>query len=248
MCRGVMSRASKCPFGGMNHGLSGRPFDMKIVGWQWIRTGTRFMSINDRISIEFGSCLELNTLYAINGRWSFTKRMCTIISPLRGMWWVCNHVLLWIREGMMKNDRCPPRVFFCDKICAFLQPRTFVCQVVLHIDSTRKIHGFLLSFVHLSKIFLIGIILMIRLLFQGRGIFLVLLVLATSFLWIFYRIYLSSRKSSRLVRGGGSRRWLEGFPTRLFYGYAGDCTKETVNVCSNFLSSGRKWITRDMGE
>ena len=121
-----MSRASKCPFGGTNYRFSSRPFDMQIIGQRRIGTSSRFLSIYGRGSIKLGASLKVDILDAINGRWSFAGRIRTTIAPLMGLWRVVNHVLmllLLIREMIMKNDRCSPRILVCDKIGAFLQPR-----------------------------------------------------------------------------------------------------------------------------
>ena len=68
--------------------------------------------------------------------------------------------------------------------------------MVLYTNYARKYHGFLLSLIVLSNVFLIGIILSTGLLFRMRGLFLVLLVLAARFLCRLHRVYLSGRKSS----------------------------------------------------
>ena len=73
-------------------------------------------------------------------------------------------------------------MLFRSKIGAFLQPRKFVCQVVLRTDLARKFHGFILPFVVFGRVFLIRIILIVRLLFRRRCLFLVLLILSTRFL------------------------------------------------------------------
>lgn len=158
-----MSRASKCPFGGTNYRFNSRPFDMQIVGRRQIGTSSRFLSIYGRSSIKLGASLKVNTLDAINGRRSFFGRIRTTIAPLMGLWRVVNHMLmllLLIGERIVKNGRCSPGILVSNKISAFLQLRTFVCQVVLRTDFTRKSHGFVLSF-FISSIFLIGVILIV---------------------------------------------------------------------------------------
>ena len=180
-----MSHASKCPFGGMNYMVSIRPFDMQIVWRRWVQTSTRFLSLKGRISIKLSSSLKVNTLNAINGRWSFTGRMRTAIALLMGLWRIVNHVLmllLLIGERIMKNGRCSPRILVCNKIGAFLQPRTFVGQVVLRTDLARKLHGFILPFVISGSIFLIRVILIIRLLFRIICFLLILLIFPARFL------------------------------------------------------------------
>lgn len=191
-CKCIVRSASKCPFSGLNYKVLNWPFDMQIVRQQWPLTWGFFCCRSNRSSIWFGSCGKLYRFKRVNSRRSFTswRMLWTIVYPLRGLWLVCNKILLLLIEKRISKDSGGlTRIPLGKVFCAFLKSRTSPSHVVFSTEFAWISGGFILFLVNRYSGLLFWVGLLWWLIFRRRSLFLILLILATGFLCRLHRVY-----------------------------------------------------------